>query len=247
MAENTELSVEIDHFIQWFRKATPDTHRNLFFHLYWEQVFQCRLNSTILTKFMPQRPHYKTPCTGDERFDIDKGIYMDEGAFRGIILGMKTLTTSLPIMEKIIPLDCSKPVPESFISEEKCRECIWKHRSCVMHILNGAIAQLNTINRQILYPEASQNLKRGEPVLDASFLITNFKYLNGRYQAVPIGNWTLAYHAEEFKFNLPRWSIRENQPVLKLDSHLVFWRSSSHGIVEAGIKSNFLICYMTVF
>ena len=183
---------------------------------------------------MPHRPKYNIPCTGNERFDIEKGIYMDEGAFRGIMFGMKTLTTTFPIMGRVAPLDCSRPAPEAFTARPECRECVWKHRSCVRHLFNGAMAQVNTINRQILYPEASQKLKSGEPVINASFLITNFKYLDGRYQAVPIGNWTLAYHAEAFKFNLPRWSIDKNKPALKLDSHLVFWRSSSHGIVEAG-------------
>ena len=247
--EAEELSDELLRFERWFRDSTPDKHRNLFFHLYWEQVFGCRLESDILAKYMPQRVNYTKLCTGEERFEIGKGIHLDEGAFRGIMLGLKTLAYTFPIIRDYVPLDCSRHPPIGWIDDDigyECYECIWDHPRCVNNFFRGAIAQLNTINRQILYPEASYKLDAGKPVPNASFAITNFKFLNGRYQAVPIGNWTIAYYAKAWEHVLPEITIVKKTPELKLDSHLVFWRSSAHGIVEAGnVVHHFQACFFS--
>ena len=138
--------VELIHFYKWFESITPETHRSLFFHLYWEQSFGCRLNSKVLAKLMPKRTKYTKVCTGKEQLSRHEHLFEDMGAFRGALNALNALPRAA-VTTKIAwpPKDClknRKPIPRGTeLTKGRCLQCIWDHVACINFVLRGAFSQ----------------------------------------------------------------------------------------------------------
>ncbi|XP_066933702.1 metabotropic glutamate receptor 6-like [Clytia hemisphaerica] len=184
---------QLADFEQWMLKANPTNTRNLYFHWYWEQTFECELNSHILDRMLTpdQRGTYQKKCTGDEQFQIGKGVYPDRNLFRGAMDTVEAIVFTLYRMELISTQSCEWVTSNKDLiniwSKDGCDKCPWNTTLCFNRFFEGVFPSINMLNYQRLLPDIGWSLKYNHPrdIPNASYEISNFIFTNGRYQSVP--------------------------------------------------------------
>lgn len=170
-AEHNRPLAERRHqdFQQWMLKANPDNNRNLYFHWYWEQTFECRLNSDILDRMLTsdQRGTYPKNCTGDEKLELWNGVYPDKNMFRGMMDTIESVVYTVYRMNSLSPQSCETVTKDKNLlhswSLVGCDKCPWNTTLCFNRFFEGAFPSINMLNYQTLVPDIQWKMKYGLP------------------------------------------------------------------------------------
>ena len=220
--QQAELKSEEAEYRNYLLGLTPEKEKTVYFHLYWEQTFECRLKSDILEKHLPNRHRFSKSCTGSEKMQIGKGVYPNMGAFRGTMQSLKTVAKAFHFIIGRVPLSCNRTF--DYFSSSECRDCAWKYMRCIRSTFQLVLAALQ-FNGRLLDPNIG---KYSFP--NASYEFYNFQLTESGYKAVVIGNWTTIIHEGK----TPTESMHASKQSFTINTDQIVWKNSPTGVTPFG-------------
>lgn len=226
--QKAELDAEEAEYRKHLLELTPDKEKTVFFHLYWEQTFECRLKSKILEKHLPNRNRYNRSCDGSEEMQIGKNLYPNMGSFRGTIQSMKGAAYTYQLILDSMPVSCNKSVSVNYFpGDEECAKCLWKFMRCIRPMFRNLIVAIFVLNGKLVDPNL---IDETFPRPNASYEYYNFQPTVSGYMAVPIGNWSTQIHEGKN----PTESMRASKPHYIIDTERIMWKNSTTGVTPYG-------------
>lgn len=219
---------ENSEFRDYFLTLNPGNEKTFYFHQYWEQVFQCSLDSEILDANTVRFPRVKFPrkCSGTEKFTGDIGYYPTFG-ISALVASISLATNVLNEIASIYPYPCTDtPGKNGTVSGSWLRKCPWASIPHIRNTFNYHLYDLSKRGRELILSL--------DELLSTSVIIsiTNFQSKYQGYRNVEVGTWKIS-NVESDLYS-PSDTVQKNPPVFTLDTQKIFWRNSAVGVVPSG-------------
>lgn len=218
--ENTE-------FRDYFLRLNPTIEKSFHFHQYWEQVFQCNLNSEVLerNKKLFPRGNYSRNCSGVEKFSAAHGYYPTLPT-TGLMNAVKLASFVLKEVSTVYTYPCKDLEGDQGAVEDNTwlRKCPWNEIRSLRQTFNHHLYEYSRSGRDLIF---FWEHSASSPI---TILINNFRKTTDGFRNVEVGNWTISRKYWKTKENL-----RNNPAKLLLDtSHIVWGRDMARGVTPSG-------------